>query len=276
MSFPDFLKAQFTDAIDNYKKHFGRTFGVAISFTIICFIGSAILFRFSDFDKEVTTKQISLLSYFFNRYSKFKTYSLVDLTKTMFIFFIAVFSVGMSRITRNETEVKELSFIHLSRVITGRDVIILSSMLVLTSILDFVLVKFQSFLLFNFQMINLLLYLSNTIYHIRIYLPLILFSLTILYLTKEQVSKLSSKRILFLYISLWICNEMAYEFFGWVRIHVFELILLPFRDSENSYLIESILGIPLVALLFLGYYSAMTTSLRLTESKSLPVSQEGS
>jgi hypothetical protein len=265
MRFSSFLKEQLTDTIDNYKKYFRQTLGVAITFTIICFVIAALLFKFSNFDKEATTRQVSLLSYFFYRYSKFETYSLVDLTKTVFIFGVSLFSIGMIRLSKNDTERRELSFTHLFRVISGRDIILLLAALLLTSLLDFTLVKLGNFLIFSFERVEPGVYISNTIFHLRIYLPLILFALVLRYLTKEQTIKLTLKRILFLYISLWLCNEIAYEFFNWLRVHVFALILLPFHSSENSYLIESFLGIPLIALFFLGYYSALTTSLTITE-----------
>jgi len=125
MTLTNFLKEQLTIFVENYKKYFKPTFGVAITFTTLCFVIAALLFRFSDFDPSVTAKQISLLSYFFHRYSKANTYSIVDITKTVFIFFVSLFSLGMLRLHKNDMERNELSFKHFFRSIKVKDIAIL-------------------------------------------------------------------------------------------------------------------------------------------------------
>jgi len=132
--------------------------------------------------------------------------------------------------------------------------------------LDFSLFKID-FSAFNAKSKNVVLYIHDICFHLRIYLPLILFSLTIRRLTSVEKTKITLKRILFLYISLWICNEFSFEISSWVRSLVFGLILMPFDNPDNYYFIESVIGIPLIAFYFLGYYSAMTTSLKLTEQE---------
>lgn len=267
MTLTNYLKEQLTDFVDSYKKYFKKTFGVAITFTLICFVISALLFKFSDFDNSVTTKQISLLSYFFHRYSKGDTYSIIDLTKTVFIFFISLFSLGMLRLSNNDIETKELSFKHFFRSIKSKDVFLLLIIFVVSSIIDFLLFKIDSFSALNTKSKNADFYIHDTCFHLRIYLPLIFFALTVRLLTTVIKTKLTFKRIVFLYISLWLYNEFANEISLWVRAHVFGLILMPFDNPETYYLIESIIGIPLIAFYFLGYFSAMTTSLKLTEQR---------
>ena len=92
MSFANYLKEQLNDFVESYRKFLFQTFGTALSYSIICFAVTALLLRFSDFDKTSIAKQISLLSYFFHRYSKGDTYSIIDLTKSFFIFFVSFFS----------------------------------------------------------------------------------------------------------------------------------------------------------------------------------------
>jgi hypothetical protein len=238
---------------------------VTLTLTVICFVIAALLLRFSDFDKSVTSKQISLLSYFFHRYSKADTYSIVDLIKTVFLFFVSLFSVGLSRLPRTNIGPKELRFRNLFGVIKFNDILLLSIVFVVSSLVDFGLFKIDNFSTLNTKNVKAAIYIQDLCFHFRIYIPLILFALTIRNLTSNRQYKLTLKRILFLYISLWLYNEFAYEISLWLRIHVFNLILMPF-DSQNFYLFESFLGIPLIAFYFLGYYSAMTASLRLTES----------
>ncbi len=265
MTLTNYLKGQLTDFVDSYKKYFKKTFGVAITFTLICFVIAALLFRFSEFDKSVTAKQISLLSYFFHRYSKGDTYSIIDLTKTVFIFFISLYSLGLLRLSNKDIENKEPSFKHFFRSIKSKDVLLLITIFVVCTVIDFILFKIDSFSALNTKIKNADIYIHDTCFHLRIYLPLVFFALSLRALTTINKTKLTLKRILFLYISLWLYNEFANEISLWVRAHVFGLILMPFDNPETYYLIESVIGIPLIAFYFLGYFSAMTTSLKLTE-----------
>src|SRR6185436_13280926 len=102
MTFSNYLKGQLTDFVDCYRKYFWRTLGTVLTYTVVCFVAMALLLKFSDFDTTSGKKQVSLLSYFFTRYSNKGIYSLVDLAKTVFIFFVAFFSLGLTRLTKNE------------------------------------------------------------------------------------------------------------------------------------------------------------------------------
>jgi hypothetical protein len=266
MKLTNYLKEQLTDFVEVYRKCFFRTYGVTITFTIICFLSAAILLRYSYFDKSLIRKQISLLSYFFHRYSKAKTYSIIDLTKSLFIFFVSLYSLGLIRLKNyKEEQGKKLSFKHFFSNIKLNDFLALILTLFITAIIDYILFKIDSYSILNIQNINAAVYIHELLFHLNIYLPLILFAITIRLLTTEKKSKLTFKRILFLYISLWLFNEFAFEFSLWIENHLFGLILMPFADSEKYYLFESFIAIPLIAFYFLGYYSAMTTSLILTE-----------
>ncbi|MFI5140716.1 MAG: hypothetical protein ACHQII_00040, partial [Bacteroidia bacterium] len=91
------MKQQFAHFVDSYKKYFWHTVATVLVFTVLCFVTIAVLFEFSDFDESTSKKQVSLLSYFFHRYSAKNIYSLVDLSKTVFIFFVSLFSIGLYR-----------------------------------------------------------------------------------------------------------------------------------------------------------------------------------
>ncbi len=183
----------------------------------------------------------------------------------MFIFFVSLYSLGLLRLSNNDLESKELSFKHFFRSIKNKDILFLAMIFIVSAVIDFIVFKVESFSLLNTRNVNADIYIHDTCFHLRIYLPLILFALTIRFLTIVQKTKLTLKRILFLYVSLWLFNEFANEISLWVRSHLFGLILIPFDNPQTYYLIESIFGIPLIAFYFLGYFSAMTTSLKLTE-----------
>ena len=265
MSITSYLKGQLTSFVECYQKFFKITYGIAVTFTLICFVFAALLFRFSDFDKSVISKQISLLSYFFHRYSLGETYSIVDLIKSVFIFFVSIFSIGLTRFTNNVTKDNQPSFKSFLARLNLKDISYLLGVLILTSLIDVVLFKLDTYSSAYAPDKALDKYFSEWIFNLRIYIPLILFSLTIRSLTIHNKTKITFKRILFLYISVWLFNEFAFEFSVWVRTHLLRLVLIPFVKSDYFYLFESFLGIPLIAFYFLGYHSAMTTSLELTE-----------
>lgn len=265
MTFTNYLKEQLADFVDSYRKYFRETLGVAITFTSISFVIVALLFRFSEFDPSVISKHVSFLSYFFHRYSKGYTYSIIDLTKTVFIFFVSLYSLGLLRSPGNDPESKERPFKHFFRLIKSKDILFLTMTFIVSSVIDFILFKVDSFSALNTKNKNADIYIHDTCFHLRIYLPLILFALAIRSSTAFERTKLTIKRIFILYISLWLFNEFANEISLWVRSHLFGLILMPFDNPQTYYLIESIIGIPLIAFYFPGYFSAMTTSLKLTE-----------
>lgn len=268
MRFTDFLKSQLVDFVEVYRKYFTRTFGIAVTYASVCFVIAALLLRFSNFDKTVTGRQISLLSYLFHRYSKGSTYSLVDLVKSAFIFFVCLFSLGLYRVSRNNPGAEEFRFKDFLNAVKFTDILWLLIVFILTSILDFSFTKVAYFSALNIRNANADIYVQETFFHLRIYVPLILFTLTIWNLVSSEKTKITFKTILFLYISLWLYNEFAYEISAWVRGHVFGLVLMRFGDSGKFYLFESLIGIPLIAFFFLGYYSAMTGLMRLSSTPS--------
>jgi hypothetical protein len=265
MAFTTFLKEQLNGFVEQYKKYFRQTFGIAISFTIICFVVAALLFRFSNFNESMNLKQTSLLSYFFSRYSEGDTYSVVDLTKTVFIFFVALFSVTMIHLNKNGNENKEITFKHSFRALRFGNTVLLIFVLLLACVIDYLLFQAEVYFTIGVRNFNVYKYLRSTFFHLRVYLPLFLFAVTV-WFTTIKGSKLTLKRILFLYISLWLFNEVAFEFIEWTRIHLFELILMPVKEPQHYYLFESILGVPLIASSFLGYYVAMIMPLFITEA----------
>ena len=101
------------------------------------------------------------------------------------------------------------------------------------------------------------------IFQLRIYVPLVLFSLIIqIRVTKAEFN---ARKIAFLLISLWLCNEVSYEFVLAVRSWVFGLVLSPVANPDVFYYAESVLGIALIASLFAGYFCAMTAPFKIIE-----------
>lgn len=256
------LKKQFIDSVEVYRNYFQRTLGIAFAGAFVCIIGSAILLRFSNFDHSVTSKQVSLLSYFFHFYSKGDTYSLVDLTKSVFLFLVSLFAIGLLRIQKHGNDNKEIPLGTFVKQLTARDFGSVIGMLLIVSLVDFILFKISGYFASEAAVDASSKYLYNVCYELRVYLPLLLFSLTVYALSLKPGVVLSFKRIVLLLVSLWLMNVFAYEFMLWMRAYVLGLILMPVTDAGKFYYVESILGIPLILTYFLGYYSAMTTALK--------------
>jgi hypothetical protein len=259
MQFTNQLKQQLTNFVDTYKKHFRQTLGVTISFTILTMLIVAVLSDNSIYGKGIAKAPTSLLSYFFRRYSSYDGYSIVDLSKSVYIFFIALFSIGLAKLSDEDALLKDLSFKHILKPISGKDISALGTALLLSGIMDYILVQLQRYGTYDIttRKIELDYFIQDLIFNLRVYIPLIIFALTVQYQLKTKQLKIDLKRIVFLYVSLWIINEFAYEFFIWCKQLIIGLILLPFANSEYRYVFESILGIPVFAFFFLGYASAM-------------------
>jgi hypothetical protein len=255
MKFADFLRSQLTDIVDAYQQYLRRTIGITIIFTVICFVIAAFLLHFNEFSERLAKREVSLLHYFFLSYRGGKVYGIIDLTKNVFIFFVALFSVGFTRL---KNEATQLTFSQFIRKINVKDITVLAGILIATIIIDYVLFNMDVYIAKHTSNRAVDEYLRGTVFQFRIYVTLILFALGVYVVNTSEKIKLTLKNILFLCVSLWIFNEFAYELFMWCRYHVFALVLIPFDKSANYYLLESIPGIPLIAFFFLGYHAVFT------------------
>src|ERR1017187_1274125 len=138
--FTDYLKQLLADIVNSYKKYFWKTSGTALTYTVLCFVSIGILLKFSDFDTQNAKRQVSILSYFFSRFSIKDTYSLVDLSHTVFVFFVSLFSIGLTKMS-GEENASELSFGMFIKTISARDVAYLFGILTVSSAVDFGLFK---------------------------------------------------------------------------------------------------------------------------------------
>ena len=266
MEFSTYLKKQLIDFIDSYKKYLLRTSGAAVTFTILCYVVAALLVRYSTFDPTNIRKQSSLLSYFYLRYSIGETYSLVDLIKTVFIFFVATFSIGLLRLSASGEGKEDFSFSKVIQQIRMGDYLLLFLVFLTGGMADFILCKAEGLSVSQISGYNFRNWLHSVIFHLRIYVPMILFSVAIYRRTSASRTRLTFRRIMLLYISLWFFNEFAYEFLIFFRSLVLEFILIPAVDLEKKYIFESFLGGPILAFFFVGYHSVLTFSLKHTEA----------
>lgn len=148
---------------------------------------------------------------------------------------------------------------------TWKDILYLFWILVACILLDCALFRLEGQLFHLVDNHHFYDWIRGIIFQLRIYIPLILFSLIIQ--IRVFKTEFTAKKLFFLLISLWLFNEIAYEFSLAVRTYLFELILAPINDQTYFYIFESILGTGLIACYFLGYYCAMVAPFKLQEDE---------
>jgi hypothetical protein len=262
MTFTQYLKSQLVDFVDTYKKFYTKTLSTTIVFTLITFVLIALLLHFSIFDKTSSKRHMSLLSYFFVRYSEGETYSIVDLSKTVFILMVSVFSLSFTRLKNEKPETAEFNFFDFFKKIKPEDLGYLLIALIISIPADYLLFKLDDTATPIYRVSLSGKWIHSMLFFLRIYIPLIAFSVANYNTLTNKKIRLTFKKLLSLFIILWLFNEFAFEISSFVRAHIFELLLLPFPEDKH-YLIESILGVPLISFYFLGYYSAMVHSMKL-------------
>jgi hypothetical protein len=262
MSFTKFLQLQLTNFVEVYKKFYVKTLSTTLVFTLVFLALTIVLMQYSFFDKESDKKISSLVSYIFYRYSYGDTYSVVDMSKTVFLFIVTIFSVALNRLSLTNPEMEEYHFSHILKMINWDDIGYCVIAFIMCLITDYLLVKLD----YSFTLKISDQFAYNWIYHIffmlRLYIPLILFSfVNYKTLTRRKID-FNLKKILLLFVALWLFNEFSYELFAFAKFNLFNLILIPF-PLEIHFVIESILCVPLLSFLFLGYHSAMSYSMNL-------------
>jgi hypothetical protein len=268
MSLGEYLRKLLVAYVDDYINLFAKTLGIALTFTLLCFVCVLVLVKFNDNNYALDSpKPISLLSYFYLRYSKAGVYSIVDLSKIIYLFFISLMSIGIWRISKSENNTQAyISTSDLFASLKWTDLMILSLILIIVSALDYAVVQLDSLISLSQLSQHLRHYLHSALFFNRIYFPVLMFSMAIYRANIGQLPRLNFVRFMLLLIAFWSFNEFSYESFLFVRLHIFDLILIPFSD-QNSYIVESLLGIFLMALYFVGYFVAMSRPYSIFEEK---------
>lgn len=241
MSLAKFLKNLFTQFVESYQQYFAKTFGYALLWTLLCFGIGQTLAAYSNYDASLMVNPLSILTYFELNLSRNITYSFVDDFKIIFIFFLAVFSLNLLK----KASFSSVSYLFLALAICiGLDY---GFFLLGGVIRDGVSpIKYGYLYVWLFSVLALF----------RLFVPFILFALTIQF----GAGKLRFNWITFccLFLSVWLFYEVSFELMRFIRDNIFALILFPFKTKVYSYVMESLLALPVVASFFVGYYVALT------------------
>lgn len=263
MGIADYLMELLVSFVRSYVRLFFRTVGAALTLTLVTFVVILILMRFS---QPIPQKQVSILSYFYFRYSKDGVYALVDLSKIIYLFFASLLSLGLLRFSADDQMKKEyITTGTLLKKVTGNEILLFLFTLLIASFLDYSIVLLEGTL--KEVSPHLRRYIISVLFFIRIYGPLFLFSITIYKVSLGKFPVLGLSRVIMLFISFWLFNEFAYESFLFVRNYFFALVLLPFSEDQ-AYIMESVLGLFLMAVYIVGYYAAMTVPFKVFDQKA--------
>ena len=266
MKLPEFLEKQLLDFVVVYKKYYRKTFSVTLLLAIACFVISSVLFGASTFSRELKVEPEIIWSFFYGRYSQGRDYCLGDLIKIVFIFFVAFFALSFYKFKRESNEVNNFYFVKLFKGITATDIVSILGVLLISCGVDYLLVMLENFFSRILTSTHNVWIVHQTVFHVRIYLPLVLFAVICAW-RLGNLERLTGRKILFLYISLWLFNEFNYETMVWVRGHCFAIVLLPFYNTDYYFLLENVLSIPITAFYFLGFSSAMAHPFEILEEE---------
>lgn len=251
MSYPIFLKNLLNQFIESYQQYFAKTFGYALLWTLLCFAIGQALAAYSYYDPQLTFQPISILSYFSFDVSLNNTYSFVDDFKIIFIFFVAIFSANLQ---------KKISFgtVMLLVITLAVCVLIDYGLFYLGNVVSTAIAATRNSYLYRWALSIMVL--------LRLFIPYILFALAIQISTSKL--RFSFQTLLYLLISIWLFYTVSHGLLQLLRDNLFTLILIPFKTKIYSYVMESLLALPLVASFFVGYYCAMTKPFTILNAKA--------
>lgn len=254
MQYSTFFKKQSAALIDIYQERFTKTIWQAVLLTSISFIITAVISNYTQYDQSAKNIPISVLSFFSLRFSFNETYSIVDNAKSIFIFFVSIFSI--SKVGK----------------VTIKNIACLAAILFICCLLDLSFFQLKGQLHHGIDNRYLERWSSAVIYILRLYTPLVLFALTIQICTSG--AKFNARNIVFLFITLYFFNEMTFLVISLMRTCVFELLLCLFNSKTSHFIAESVLGAGLMASFVIGYHCAMTGPFVL-EQEAVEDAEEG-
>ena len=267
MTFANQLKEQLLHFVESYRKYFLKTYVVAMTFTILCYVASAVLLRFDQAEAGISIT--NLMSLIFSRHS-YKFHHIIDLSTSFWFFFIAIFSLLLAKFNDEDSnEITEFNFGRFVSKITLSDIGTLLGVLAISCLVDFLLFEIYYWLT-QISEQALSSYLYYLVFRLRQYIPLLLYGISIRWLLNPRQFKVTGSILLLSFLSLWVFNGLAFEFYIGMRDTVLNLLLLHFAKSELLIIYQSLLAIPIMGILFVGYYAALTGPLRVSKNEAVP------
>jgi hypothetical protein len=262
MHYAKYLQLQLADFIDSYKKYFYETFGTTIVCTLVAMAFVSVLWHFNLSDQNTSTKQPTMVSYFFARHSYNDNYNIIDIARAAYIFMFSLFSLTLVRLQQNNTESAGFNFYDFLKVVQIQEAGYLLVALAACALADYGLFKMTAFASTSLDQSPVGRWLYGIVYLVRTYLPLLIFTYSNHKILTNGKASQQGANWLYVFTTIWLCNVVAMDVWYFIRYYLFDLLLLPFPDTRR-FLFESILSVPLIASFFLGYHSAITNSMQL-------------
>ncbi|MCW3104154.1 MAG: hypothetical protein JWO09_2594 [Bacteroidetes bacterium] len=257
MRFIRFLKTQLIDFADTYERQFSKTYSIALVWSICAAAITLLLLKYTSFDDALHQRHNSLIGYFYFRYSTGSVYSLTDLTKIVFIFFISIFSLSLLRFKSSEPEI---SFSGALQTIKAEDLLMLLATLAAASFMDYII----NCGIYNLPSSAYTTWFYYLLFHCRIYLPLIMFSYMVCKLAAPGKVRFTLYKTFLLFVALWLFNEFSYELYMFINNTLFRLVFASVETPDTLFILEGIFELFLIAFFFLGFHSAITSPLRMS------------
>ncbi|MCW3072377.1 MAG: hypothetical protein JWO44_2267 [Bacteroidetes bacterium] len=257
MNIAAFLKIQLSDFVDTYEKQFRKTYGITLVWTICATAITLLLLKYTSFDVSLRQRHNSLIGFFYYRFSTASVYSFTDLCKIVFIFFMSVFSLSMIRFNSSGSRI---SFAGALQTIKAEDLLMLILALGGASIGDY----FINLGIYNLPSSAYTTWFYYLLFHCRIYVPLIIFSYAVCKLAAPGRVQFTFYKMFLLFIALWLFNEFSFEAYMFINNTLFRLVFAPVEMPDTLFILEGILDLFLIAFFFPGFYSALTSPLRMT------------
>lgn len=260
MKLSTFLKELLYGFVDDYQKLFRKTYSIALIWTICTAAVILVLCKYSTFDNSLRQLENGLVGLLYYHYSDPVTYRVVDLSKIVFLFFVSIYSISASRSASAEKPSR--AFPDVMRFITLTDFLALVLTFLVAALLDFGMNSISgSFLLNSFSS-----WFYSLFYYLRIYVPLLLFSIVLGLLFTNGKINFSFRKLCFLLISLWLFNMFSYELYAIISSLIFKLIFTSLPTPDQRFILESIPGFFIIAFYFIGYHSAMSKPFQIFSS----------
>ncbi len=268
MKFSDYLKNQLTDFVEVYRKYFWKALTVSLIFSIFVFTLSLVFYFYNVSDKSEFQYQFQLVGfYFFRTSSGTYYYKLVYCTKILFVFFTSILSISILKFEKgNINSENALSFSSVIKSISFKNFILLFLGLIISFCIAYGLDFLNEYLNISSSSEGILRWFHSISFLLKIYSPLIIFSILVYRISNSSFPKISLKRLSLLFISVWLFNEFGYEMTSFFNYEILSLIKIPFKTPSSYFYFNSIVDIVMLSLLMIGYHSSMTKSLSLSEN----------
>lgn len=253
------VKEVLVAVFDQYKKFFEKTFSLCLLLSVFVFVSATLLFKFSNTNTGSSSTPDSLLRCFYSRYSSYGFYNIVDLSKSVYLAFTACFAISYFRSQKNNGELSSGFFL---KNFSVKDAVVVLFLLVIVGISDPIFYFLDGRVYDLLDRADLAKWTHNVFWELRIYFPVAAFAFAIGKLTWGKKISISQKSIFVLLAIAFMFNEFTYELTNLIRTLAFHLITMMFSNDNAKFLVESILGIPLLACYFIGFATVMALPLK--------------